>query len=87
MTPPKPSNAAGSGANSHYRVSGTALDALRNPLTAILVRSQMLERRILQGGPAPSPDDSLAALSAIGRSVRELERQLYILQQDPYRHD
>jgi signal transduction histidine kinase len=67
-----------------YQVTGAALDRLRNPLTTILGRSQLLERHILQGTPL-SPDDYLATLSAIERSVRALEGQLRALQDETNR--
>lgn len=65
-----------------YRVSAEEFDAMRRPLTVILARSQMLERRVLQGTSVP-PDDQLSALVAIQRSAWELERQLRALQPEP----
>jgi signal transduction histidine kinase len=64
-----------------YQVTGAALDRLRNPLTTILGRAQLLERHIRQGTPL-SPDDYLATLSDIERSVRALEGQLWALQDE-----
>jgi signal transduction histidine kinase len=84
MNPRDMSSAASSGATPHYQVSEFALNALRNPLTAILGRSQLLQRRILQGAHL-SPKDSLAALATIERSVWELEQQLRELQDEANR--
>lgn len=61
------------------RVESQALDALRTPLTVILAQAQLLERRMLQGH-ALTPDDILAALSAVQRSGWDLEGQLRVLQ-------
>jgi signal transduction histidine kinase len=84
MNPVDASNAASSGATPCHRVPAGALDALRNPLTAILGRSQVLERRILREVHV-SPDDTLAALEAIERSAWEVEGQLRALQREVIR--
>ena len=63
--------------------SHAALDALRDPLAAILGRAQMLERRILQG-EAIAPDDHLATLAHIQRSVWDLEHKLRAIQSDEW---
>jgi signal transduction histidine kinase len=67
-----------------YQVTAAALDALRNPLTTILGRAQLLERHILQG-TLLAPDDYLATLSDIACSVRALEGQLWALQDEANR--
>lgn len=81
MNPLDVSSGPASGADPRYQVSGVTLDAMRSPLAAILGRAQILERRLLQD-VALVPEDALAALAAIERSVWELERQLRSLQQE-----
>jgi len=58
---------------------------LRTPLTGILGAAQLLERRILRGDPV-APDDYLAALASIKRSVWALEGQLRALEDAAYRY-
>jgi signal transduction histidine kinase len=59
--------------------AGDALDALRTPLAVILGEAQVLQRRVLRGELLP-PDDVLAALSTIQRSVWAIEGRLRVLQ-------
>lgn len=79
MRPTDTAGGAGYPTDPAHREPGAHLDALRTPLSAILGQSQLLKRRFLQGQPLP-PDDYLAALSVIERSVWAIEGHLRVLQ-------
>lgn len=66
---------------SHQRTSALRTEALRAPLATILGHTQYLKRAYLNARPV-SPDEYLAALATIERSVWALEGHLRVLEND-----
>jgi hypothetical protein len=76
----------GPASTSRQPLSGPDAEAFRAPLAAILGNAQYLKRVFLNGRPLP-PDEYLAALARIERSVWALEGHLRVLEYDHHRSD